>query len=75
MIGIEKSICKGGWLHRFVILSQSPYWVEEGCLICRKKVYFKIIEGRIDNLNYAKCHIRQGLPKNHRLFYHEFPKK
>ena len=75
MIGIHDSICKGGWLHRYVLLRQNPEWVEEGCLICRKKVYYRIVDGKIDNLKYLKDHIRQALPKSHRLFKHEYPNK
>lgn len=73
MISTELSNCKSGWLHRFVILREFADGVEEGCIICKKKVYFKIFEGRIDNLNYAKYHIRQGLPRFHNLFYREYP--
>lgn len=73
MIGTEKSHCKEGWLHRFTILRQSPNGVEEGCIICKEKRVFKIIEGRINNLEYLEYHIRQALPKWHPLFKREYP--
>lgn len=75
MIGTELSNCKSGWLHRFIILRESPFGVEEGCQICQKLVYYKVINGQINNLAYLKEHIRQGLPKKHVLFKREYPNK
>ena len=75
MIGIEDSICKIGWLHRYELSRQSPEIVEEVCKICGKRVYYRIVDGRIDNLKYLRDHIRQALPRHHRLYYHEYPNK
>ena len=74
MIGTELSICKSGWLHRFILLRQSPEFAEEGCVICKKKAFYKVVRGRIDNLAYLKTHIRQALPPFHSLYYREYPK-
>ncbi len=72
MIGMELSRCKEGWLHEFIILRDSPFGVEEGCRKCKKKVVYRIDNGRIDNLTYIKQHIRQALPKKHPLFKREY---
>lgn len=75
MIGTELSNCKEGWLHDFILLRQLPNGVEEGCRKCRQKRYYKIEKGKINNLLYIKEHIRQALPKSHRLFKREYEKK
>lgn len=68
-----KSRCKGSWLHRFELVEEHPNWAKETCGICGKSVYFKICNGRINNLDYIKYHMRQVLTPQHNLYYHEYP--
>lgn len=67
-----QSRCRGSWLHRFSIVNQFPNAVQEVCAICGKSVIFKIYDGRVDNLNYIKYHMRQVLLPGHNLFRHEY---
>ena len=67
------SRCKGSWLHRYVIVDQHETCVTEACSLCGKRVYFKIYNGVINNLEYIKHHMRQVLVPQHNLFIHEFP--
>lgn len=69
-----KSRCKGAWLHRYEFLYQYPETVVEVCTICGTKIYFKIVDGRIDNLEYIRHHMRQVLLPQHSLFQHEYKK-
>lgn len=71
----EKSRCRGNWLHRFQLTRQFDFGVEERCLICGETVRFKVIDGRINNTDYISYHARNALPKQHNLFYHEYPAK
>ena len=70
-----KSRCKGAFLHRYNILWQTPYITTEVCQLCGKKIHFKIFEGRIDNLEYIRHHMRQVLIPLHNLFKHEYSGK
>ena len=69
----EKSRCKGSWLHRYELVEEHPNYAKEVCGICGKSVFFKICNGRIDNLAYIKYHLRQVLIPQHKLYYHEYP--
>jgi len=69
-----KSQCeKKGWLHNFQIIAQSPDGVLERCDKCHKKVFFKVIGGRVNNRKYISHHERQALNPAHRLFRKEYP--
>jgi len=69
----DNSRCKGIWLHRMSISRQWPDAVEERCEICGKAKVFKVFDGKADNLEYIAWHIRLALPRNHKLFSHEYP--
>lgn len=79
-MNITKSKCrKRGWLHRYRILQEhkkSEYVVvEEMCEICKHRIFIKAdLQGRIDNVDYLRSHIRQALPKYIKLYQHEFGK-
>ncbi len=66
------SRCKGTYLHKFEIIAQHEQGMLEMCDRCGKEVFFKVIDGKIDNNNYLNYHLRQALPKNHPLFNHEY---
>lgn len=69
----NKSECRSGWLHRFVLSRQFFEGQEEICEICKVKVFFRQIEGRVNNQEYIAYHMRQCLFPQHRLFKKEFP--
>ena len=71
----KESFCIWNWLHNFQIVGNHSEGVLEMCIRCKKRVFFKTINGRIDNWNYIKYHNKQLLPKNHQYFNHEFEKK
>lgn len=64
-----------GYLHNYKQLGITPNGVVEMCERCKDIQFFKVVNGRIDNLNYIDYHMRQALPKYHNLFAHEFPNK
>lgn len=68
-----KSRCVGSWLHRFSIKNEWIDCVQEVCEICGTSAFFKIVDGKIDNLDYIKHHMRQILVPQHPLFSHEYP--
>lgn len=72
VISWSKSDCKDGWLHDYKIIAQYPQGVIEGCLKCKDKQYFKVLSGKVANMEYIKYHLRQALPRYHKLFYHEY---
>jgi hypothetical protein len=55
-----------------VIESEYEDGVMEVCEICHKTQFFKLIDGKSDNLSYMNWHTRNALPPSHPLFYHEF---
>lgn len=69
---LGKSRCQNGYLHRYEIFEEFPNAVVEICYICRNKKIFKIVNNRIDNLEYLKHHIRETLTPYHPLFWHEY---
>lgn len=68
---IWKSACKGK-LHHFELVGECPSGVLERCVRCYKKVSFRIVDGAIDNKNYLSYHMRDVLPKEHRLYAREY---
>lgn len=66
------SQCRNGWLHRFTIIGEYEQGIQERCGICGKKEFFRIYGGKIDNRKYLATHMRQALPKQHRLFEKEY---
>jgi hypothetical protein len=66
----EMSSCADGWLHRFKIVSESPEGVTEMCKLCTNTVFFP---ANCDNLTYLSYHLREALPTDHPLYWHEFP--
>ena len=69
----KNSECKHSWLHRYKIFKEFPQGVQEKCEICGDKVFFRVVNGRINNARYLSYHLRQTIPPIHRLFSHEFP--
>lgn len=70
---LENSKCRGSWLHRFEVVGSSTQGVLERCAICHKKVSFRVRDGIVSPINYLSYHMRNALPKEHRLFAHEYP--
>lgn len=68
----DSSKCRGSWLHRFTIIGQYDQGIQERCGICGKKEFFRVAGGKIDNRKYLAFHMRQALPKVHRLYQHEY---
>lgn len=68
----QKSMCRGGYLHRYEILQQFSDGVVEVCEICGDRKFFKMIAGQTDNLRYISYHLRQALPMNHNQFKKEY---
>ena len=68
----QNSYCGNGWLHRYNIVGQLDDTVIEVCDRCNKKQFFKIINGRTDNLKYISHHLRSALPKQHPQFIKEY---
>ena len=70
-----KSECLNGYLHNYKQLAFYPWGITEMCEKCKDIQFFKIANGRVDNLNYIDYHQRQCLPKYHPLFKNEYSKK
>jgi hypothetical protein len=68
----RESKCLGTWLHRFKIVEEYPDGVLELCEVCQKTKFFKLIDGKVDNLAYMDYHIRNAIPPFHPLFEHEY---
>ena len=68
-----QSPCLNNYLHRFSIVNQSEDGVLERCEICGYQEFFKVIDGRVDTVNYLSWHARQALSPLHPTFPHEFP--
>lgn len=68
----RKSECMGGYLHKFNIYREFDTGVEEVCERCGMDVYFPVVNGQVDNENYIDYHLKEVLPMNHPLFFHEF---
>lgn len=66
------SKCRGNWLHRFEIVGECSSGVLERCVICHKKKSFRIVNGVPNPKKYLAYHMRNALPKEHRLFFHEY---
>lgn len=66
------SQCLDSWLHRFKIIEQFKDGILERCEICGQEEFFKVIDGRIDNVEYLSYHARQALLPFHPLFAHEY---
>lgn len=67
------SECLDTWLHRFSLVGQFEDGVLERCEICGQEEFYKIIDGRIDTVEYLSTHARQALQPEHPWFRHEFP--
>ncbi len=71
----SESKCIHNWLHNYQIVGQHPEGVLEMCVRCKKRLFFKVVAGRIDNYRYVKHHNRQLLQKQNAYFPHEFPNR
>ncbi len=68
----KESRCRNSWLHRFNIVNQYEEGVMEICEICRTKRFFRVVQGKVNNMEYMRYHMRQALRPEHPLFYHEY---
>lgn len=68
---LKNSQCLNKYLHRFNIVEEHDGGVLEVCEICKKRMFFKLIDGKPDNQNYMNYHIRSALPPQHPLYFHE----
>lgn len=68
VISWSKSECKDSYLHDYQLIWQDQGAVVEICKICRDKQVFKIVNGRINNIQYLQYHLKQALPVFHRLY-------
>ena len=69
----RKSQCRNSYLHRFEIKAEYPEGVKEVCIICGMSKFFRVIDGKLNNLAYMDWHVRNALPNIHPLFTREFP--
>lgn len=69
----HNSQCKNNWLHDFKIVGEYLEGVQERCVKCGQKKFFRTIQGQTSNKDYISFHMKQVLPSIHRLFKHEFP--
>ena len=72
---LRNSQCKGKWLHRFKIAEEYPTGIMEECEVCKMRKFFKLVDGKADNMSYMDWHIRSALPPNHPFYYHEYPQE
>lgn len=68
----QNSQCFNSYLHRFSVKEEYPQGVMEECEICRMRKFFKIIDGKLNNIDYMSYHIRQALPQFHERYDHEY---
>lgn len=68
------SMCRNKWLHRFEIKEQHENGVKEVCEICGKSVFFKLLDGKLNNYEYMSYHLRQALPPYHPNYAREYSK-
>lgn len=68
----QNSECIGNYLHRFSIQEQYEQGVMEVCEICGKSMFFRIIDGKVNNAQYMSYHLRQALPRDDEYYYHEY---
>lgn len=71
-LGFKNSKCRGSWLHRLDVVGTSEEGVLERCQICHMKISFRIRGGVVSAKKYLSYHMRNALPKEHRLFAHEY---
>lgn len=69
-----KSRCIGTWLHKFQIYKMNDRGVHEICQRCQKEIFFPIIMGKTDNIDYLDYHLREALVPSHPMYYAEYPK-
>lgn len=62
-----------GYFHRYEIFEEYSDGVVEKCSLCNKRIFIKVLEGRIDNVKYVKTHNRQLLQPSHKRFSKEYP--
>lgn len=67
----QNSVCKGGWLHRYIIKRSYKNAVEEICAICKDR---KIFSQDTPNRIYLSYHLRESLqPSRGLIFQREYP--
>ena len=67
-----ESECLNGYLHRYSIQEHYSEGVVEMCEICKNRKFFRVVDGRVNNVEYLGSHARQALLPQHPLFYHEY---
>lgn len=71
-MNFNASKCRGTWLHKYYVISNTEEQVFERCLRCGKKLVFKLYNGVPKATLYAENHMREFLVPQHRLFKHEY---
>jgi hypothetical protein len=69
----QKSICKGPWLHRFVLVGGTDRAIKEVCQVCHLAKFFVTRLGRSDNREYLAWHLRSALQPRNARFRKEYP--
>jgi hypothetical protein len=66
----QNSLCAGSWLHRYFIYRTDRDVIEEVCVICKDRQFFK---EKGSNQEYISWHAREALQPRELIFYHEYP--
>lgn len=66
----QNSVCKRGWLHKWVTTSQDSKGIVERCERCGKKMMFS---SKMPNHIFLSYHIRSVLRADDALFSREYP--
>jgi len=66
----QNSVCKGNYLHKFIILKNTQKGVLERCERCGMTQHF---HNNISNHIYLSYHIRSALQAYEPLFNREYP--
>ena len=73
--GEKSAECAGGWYHRYELKRAFPDCQEEVCAICKKRIFIRIRNGKVDNYKYVTQHLRQALQPWHPRFKKEYGKR
>lgn len=66
----QNSVCRRGWLHKFIQIKQTGTGFLERCERCGKQIHFPV---NIPNHIYLSYHIRSVLQSHDPLFQREYP--
>ena len=60
--------CPEGKYHSFKVLISNPEIQKETCRFCHLTKYYKVVDGRIDNAQYLRDHMRDFAQPGTRVF-------